>query len=205
MLCSLDKKNFKILIAIQIIIFSAWYSIGLSAPVLDDGYGIINFIMLYTLGAYYKRFLRESSLFQLSKSKLFLGYVLITTLTFILSYFINPFGYCFITNIISAILVFLFFCKVDLGQNKYINAISGVVFDVYFVHSDMYTSKLLFFQILKGKIVIGSMLMVPHLAFTIIAIYILGLCSFKIRNFIFSISINKILDNIPLINKNQMI
>ena len=40
-----ERRALTILLFIQILLFSIWYSIGYSAPVLDDGYGITNFIV----------------------------------------------------------------------------------------------------------------------------------------------------------------
>ena len=205
MLCTLDKKSFCILLTIQIMIFSVWYSVGLSSPVLDDGYGIINFIVLYTFGAYCRLFQKESRLLKISKSKLLLGYGICSATTFALSLFVYPFGYSFITNVVGSALLFCFFAKLEIGCNKKINTISEAVFDVYFIHSDMYTSNILIYELLQGKIVAGSMWMMPHLVFTIVAIYILGMLAFRIRNFMFAISVNRILDRIRLINKNQTI
>ena len=133
---SLSKQSFEILLAIQISIFSIWYSIGLSAPVLDDGYGIINFITLYMLGGYIKMYGRETKIYQLRRRVFLSAYIAMALLTFLLSYFTNPYGYAYITNVLGATACFILFAKWNMGQNRLINWISGSAFDVYFVHSD---------------------------------------------------------------------
>ncbi len=202
---NLENSSYKILLIIQLSIFSVWYSIGASSPILDDGYGIINFITLYMLGAYYKLFKDECLLLRVSKYRLLSGYIACTVITFILSIFIYPFGYAFTTNILAALFIFIFFLKWDLGYNSIINSMSTAAFDVYYVHSDMYTSRLLIYDLLKGNLFVDSIYMIPHLTFVIIVLYLLGMISHRLRNYLFSISINKWLDKIKLINTIKIV
>ena len=201
----LDKNSFRILLFVQLSIFCIWYSFGLSSPVLDNGYGITNFITLYLLGAYYNRFGSESFFLKLSKGKLIGGYVLSSLSTFILSYFINPFGYAFITIIISSVCIFCFFAKLDIGCNKRINAISAATFDVYFVHSDINTSRLFIYELLRGKFFVGSIWMIPHLIVVITILYLLGIITSKIRKSLFSVTVKGVLDRSKIINYEKVI
>lgn len=201
----IDKKSFRILLTIQIFLFSVWYSVGLSSPILDDGYGIINFITLYLIGAYYRLYGPETFLWKLNKKKLFVGYIACSIMTFVLSYFIYPFGYSFITNITAAVFIFLFFTKMRIRCNKKINVISEATFDVYFVHSDSYTSKLLIYELLQGKLFVGSVWIIPHLLISIVILYLFGMIMFKVRSFIFKKSIDKWLDGFSLLNSTREI
>lgn len=202
---NLDKKNFQILLTIQISIFSLWYSTGLNSPMLDDGYGIINFLTLYAIGAYLRIYGLETMLFKVNKVYFLIGYVCCTIITFALSIFIYPFGYAFITNILRSVFIFVYFLRIDIGANKIINSFSAAAFDVYFVHSDLYTSKLLIYELLEGKLIVGSVWMIPHMLFTVIVLYALGIILYKIRYYLFSKSINKWLDKIYFINKTNII
>lgn len=190
---SLDEKKFKILLIIQIAIFSIWYSFGLSAPLLDDGYGIINFITLYFLGAYLKK--NNSYFFYKRKFYFFRKFIVFTILTFMLSYFINPFGYAFITNIIGAVSIFIFFIKINIGNKKVINYLASVSFDVYFIHSDKNLGKILIYNILCGYLFVDSPTMIIHLIFIIPIIWGLGIIFSIIRknivNFIFYKFVNR--------------
>lgn len=201
----IDQRSFQILLVIQVAIFSLWYSIGLSSPVLDDGYGIINFITLYLLGAYYRLFGEKTFLLKLGKYKLGIAYILCSLLTFGLSYFIYPFGYAFITNIIGSVLAFGFFIKIGMGYRKRINMLSAAAFDVYFVHSDIYTSRLLIYELLQGKLFVGSIWMIPHLIFVSAIVYLFGFFMYKLRRLLFSITIDKALNHSKLVNYNRII
>ena len=97
----LNHKQYRLLLLLQIVVFCLWYSLGLSAPILDDGYGIINFITLYMIGGYI-RYYGEDKLFVWNQSKYLVVFFVCVATTFLLSYFINPYGYAFITNIIGS-------------------------------------------------------------------------------------------------------
>lgn len=200
---SLNKSNFRILLIIQISIFSVWYSIGFSAPLLDDGYGIINYITLYLIGAYLRLFVFEKIKCQRRiKWKYLSIYILVSILTFVLSYFTNPFGYAFITNIIAAMAIFVFFCSIDIGSKRVINKIGNSAFDVYFIHSDINTSNLLIGKLLKGHLFINSPLMAVHMIFTVVIIWMIGYFACILRTKFFKVSIEKILDKIPILKRS---
>lgn len=207
---NISKKSFQALLSVQLTFFCVWYSVGqctpvfsinLSAPILDNGYGIINFISLYLLGAYFRLYLSESIIYKLSRIKLLLGYIVCCALNFLASYFINPFGYCFVTNILSSVFIFLLFEKTNLGYNKPINLFGAAAFDVYFIHGDSYTSRLLVQNLFQGKLFIGTLMIIP-LLISITAFYLLGIVMYKLRSFIFEKSIDKLLNRCSVINAN---
>ena len=198
---SLNRNSYRVLILIQLSIFSVWYSIGLSAPLLDDGYGIINFITLYMLGAYLRLYGKDMLLCRLQKWKLLILFVGLAFLTFSISYFTNPYGYAFITNILGAAVLFILFMKWNIGEIKIINKISSATFDVYFVHSDKNTSFLLIYELLGAKLVSDTPWMTFHILFVILIIWGLGFCAYQIRKNLFRISVDKILDKLKFVNK----
>ena len=198
---SLNKKKYELLIIIQVMVFSVWYSLGLSAPLLDDGYGIINFITLYTIGGYIYFYGKEFSFYKLKSHMLLFAYLLTTLLTFIFSYFTNPFGYAFITNILASVFIFLAFVKYNMREIKIINEISKATFDVYFVHSDKNTSIMLIYNLLGAKYVMDSPWMLVHIILVIVAIWLLGLVTYYIRENIFSVTVNEWIDRFNFLKK----
>lgn len=128
-------------------------------------------------------------------------YVMCAVVTFVLSYFINPYGYAFITNIIGASAIFLFFLKWDLGTKTFINKVSEATFDVCFVHSDFNISYLLFFELLGAKYIVDTPWMIPHMIIVIPVVWIVGCVAFKIRKYVFQISIDCWLDKVTDINR----
>ncbi len=52
----LNKREFKILLILMLLFFSIGASFLPNPPVKDNGYGIITFVLLYSIGAYIKKF-----------------------------------------------------------------------------------------------------------------------------------------------------
>ena len=205
LLNALTSEQYRLLLKIQLSVFCFWYSFGLSAPILDDGYGIINFLTLYMLGAYIQLWGARSKWLNLHKSYYGLIFVCCALLTFALSYFINPYGYAFITNIVGSLAAFLFFLKWDIGHRERINQISAATFDVYFVHSDFNTSRLLIFQLLGAKYVADTPWMIPHVVFVIFTMWLLGFAAHRLREMLFSVSVDRWLNKVRWIAESREI
>lgn len=200
-LISISKKAFESLLVIQILLFSVWYSVGLSAPLLDDGYGIINFITLYMLGSYLR--LYENSIRWISKSAWIGGMIYLGcgVITFCAGLFVNSFGYAFVTNIVGSVVLFVTFLHMDFGSNKIINQISSYAFDVYFVHSDVNSSKLLFQTVFKSNMIENSIIVIPHLLIILPLIYLLGITAGWLRRRIWEKSVGKWLNYSVFVNQ----
>lgn len=196
LLNSLTRDQYRLLLIVQLALFCVWYSLGFSAPILDDGYGIINFLTLYMLGAYVRLYGEACKWLSLRKRWYVLLFIACALATFVLSYFINPYGYAFITNIVGAMAAFLFFLKWDLGSNKVINQISAASFDVYFVHSDFNTSRLLIYHLLGAKYVADTPWMLLHMLLVILAMWMLGFITHTLRKRLFAITVDRWLDRI---------
>ena len=195
----LSKRNYLILLAVQLTFFSLWYSVGLSAPLLDNGYGIINFVTLYMIGGYIRLYGSTTKLLRRSKWQYALIYLVSVFATFCLSYFIYPFGYAFITVIIASVAAFLFFLKWDIGTHKAINFLGASAFDVYFVHGDANTARLLIFELLGAKYVTDSPWMLLHLPIVILAMYLLGIVAYYIRIWLFKYTVDPVIRKIPFL------
>lgn len=178
LLVNLNKKTYKKLLLILIIVFSIYDSVMINKIVNDGGYGIINFIVLYTIGGYIKLH------FNNTKSLLFWcgGYIFFSTLTFI-SLFIpiinnNSWNYYFITNILSAVCLFNGFITLKF-KSKIINNIATNVFGVFIFHLNPYLlSKE--YEIAKTSLFWNSNFMIIHFMITCIGIFIVCLILDKV-------------------------
>ena len=124
-----------------------------------------------------------------------------SAITFCMGLFENSFGYAFITNIVGSVALFVIFLQMDFGSNKTINRISSYVFDVYFVHSDTNTSKLLFQNVLKSSSIGNNILVLPHLLVTLPLIYLLGIVAGWLRKRIWKKSVGKWLNYSEFVNQ----
>jgi hypothetical protein len=168
--------------------------------VLDNGYGILNFITLYLLGGYIR--LHGAELERYTGWQYALVYIGCSLTTFVLSYFTNPFGYAFVTNILGATAIFLCFLKWDLGVRPAINRVSAATFDVYFVHSDFNTSYLLFSGLLGARFVADTPWMIPHLLLVIPVVWVMGYAAYLLRIRLFARTVDRLLDRSALLNKS---
>ncbi len=199
LLLRLKREHYRLLLAIQLGLFCVWYSVGLSAPVLDDGYGILNFITLYLLGGYIR--LHGTDFCRICGRFCAIVYALCALATFALSCFINPFGYSFVTNIVGSTALFLCFLKWDLGVRPKVNRISAAAFDVYFVHSDFNTSYLLFSGLLGARFVADTPWVIVHLLLVIPVVWLLGYGTCMLRTRMFSRTVDRLLDRCALLNQ----
>lgn len=99
----------------------------------DAGYTIINFMLLYLIGAYISRY------YESKKSFLFYFelYLISAVLIFIMSLFTETaWNYSNILVIVESIALVLAFQKLNLGSIKWINAISKTTFGIYLIHTN---------------------------------------------------------------------
>lgn len=192
----LSMESYRRLLLIQLFLFSLWYSIGFSPPLADDGYGIINFITLYIIGGYIRRFGCECEIITKIKStNAFVYFCVCVFLTAFASWFINPFGYAFITNILGASLLFLAVIKMRNHYYWSVNLLANYAFDVYFVHT------YLFPYLGVGKIT-GGVWLFPHLILIACSCYLVGFFCGCLRKAIMKRTVNKLFDRFYILNKD---
>nr|WP_295677046.1 acyltransferase family protein [uncultured Intestinibacter sp.] len=196
-LITLSKKSFQILIIILMIFFSIWPSFVPYPPVDDFGYGIINFIVLYVIGAYIKLHFKNNKNIVID----LIIYIICIISTYLFSLYYGPsWGYNFITNICGSIILFIIFSKLKIKSYK-INYIASFVFGIYIVHCDFQTQDLVFNKLLKCKLYSNSQFLIPHMLFSIIILFIISLIIDIIRKQIFRKTIDPLTSNIKVLNK----
>ena len=195
-LSDISIQGYRRILIVQVLLFSVWYSIGLDSPVLDNGYGIINFITLYIIGGYIGRFAEECQCLVKCTFKIgCAGYLLCAALTAVASVFINPFGYAFITNILAAVCIMIAAVKREKWQNKAVNLFASHAFDVFFVHGKW------LFILLGIERVLGSPLVVLHILLALVCSYLFGTVCGIVRAAVFTFTIDKVLDRVQCINR----
>lgn len=155
---SISKNNFKSVLIIGFFIIYVWHTLSFilnfSRPIDDAGYGIPNFIYLYLLGRYIKL---HSNIYAI-KQNFLLWYFIIGILLFIfqLTYsiilgfsFTALFSYNTIFVFLGSVALFLFFTKLNIGYNVFINKWAKYCLAVYVIHThaDFFTKLCDFLQI----------------------------------------------------------
>jgi hypothetical protein len=167
LLCSLTKKSYAALIIIQLLIFSVWPSFFPSAPILDGGYGLTNFITVYMIVGYYKL---HGTPFK--KWVLLGSFIVSVTAIFLFAIFKeNAWAYCFIFNIIASVSLFLFVTKCKDRSCKVINVIASTTFGVYLIHSDVYLTNFIWQTCFQCEKFYGSTYYIFHMLLTVVSLF----------------------------------
>lgn len=165
------------------------------------GYSIINFSAMYILGAYLKR--KHITNDSVKHSVLFFLSALILTIWAIINDKIgfgterSAWEYCNPINAFMAIEIFKWFQKIQVGYKMYINRLAEASFTVYLIHGRL----LRYFDI--PKYVKGNpLIMLGHIAVTVICIYLGGVVVYYIYNKLFSPIYVKIYKMCPGLTRN---
>lgn len=204
---NLSQKNFKRLIYICIFFFSIWTSIIVPENIIntmqfvqDGGYGIINFIMLYFIGAYIRLYKDNM---KVNKLLIFLLYIILVFIDEKISTkYAQPFSYNFIINIVNTIIMFLIFKDLNIKKGRnLITTISSTTLAIYIIHENGYISKRIFVEIFKTPQFYYSNLLIPHMLGTVFAITTVCAIIELIRKRIFKKTVDKLLDKSKHLNK----
>ncbi|MCH5166338.1 MAG: acyltransferase family protein [Erysipelotrichales bacterium] len=194
---SLNKKDILKLLGIMILFFSIWPTLITNTTVKDDGYGIINFIILYLVGAYIKKYKNDYN----KKISMCMIYICMTIITTIFSYYSpKAWSYNSIFNMISSISLFLFFKSIKIKNSRAISYFAQFSLGIYIIHENQFIVKYLYQDIFKTPMFYGSNLFLPHIIFTALGIFSLCLIIEIIRKFIFKYTIDRIIDKTKICN-----
>ena len=194
LLNNLNKKQYMNLILIFFIFFSLWPSFINDLTVKDSGYGIINFILLYMLAGYQKRYKQES------KKIYYVYYILCVMMTFLFSLITSrAFHYNFVFNILSSLFLFKIFLKFNF-KNKFIYKLSKHSFSIYIIHLQPLLVPVFFNKIFRCQDYYNSNFFILHLIITVIGIYFICLIIDLLKEKLLDNIINKILKKIKILN-----
>jgi len=179
---SLTKKQFEILLIINIIFFYIWPTFFTTTTIKDGGYGIINFVNLYMIGAYIKIH-RDNNI---SKKLSIIVYLICTTITTIHSFSeAVAWNYNTITNLIGSIAIFELFKSMKMKNNKFINKLSTYTFSTYIIHENAFLATILYRKIFSSNEYWNSNWMFFNLVISVIGIYVICIALEFIRRLIF--------------------
>lgn len=152
---SLDKRNYKKLLMILLFFFSIWCTVidcyqRISGRTLTDvytisadgngrGFTLVNFVLLYLIGGYIKKF--GIDFFKKRSVSLLVG-ILCSVINCMICLFLPELwgtngilGYEMIFVIIQAVALFDFFTKINIGSIKIINFLARTSFGVFLLHT----------------------------------------------------------------------
>lgn len=192
---NISQKQLGILIIILLLFFSIWPTFYTNIPVRDSGYGIINFVTLYLIGAYIKLYCDEIKFFKFS---IFI-YLWTTVMTTIISMNSgNAFAYNSIFNIVGAIAFFEIFKSLKIKNNKLINKLATFTFSTYIIHENQFIVKELYTKLFRCDEYYQSNYFIINLIISTIGIYIICVIIEWCRRKLMEKLIDSKIDNIKL-------
>ncbi len=190
---SITKKQYTILLVVLIMFFYIWPTFWTKTTVKDGGYGIINFIILYLIGAYIRLYYNNFN--SLSKSiSVYIGCTIVTTIFSLVAS--RAWQYNSIFNLISAIALFEIFKSIDIKHSKFINKLATYTFSTYIIHENALIVSTLYRDIFKTKYYWNSKFLIIHLIISAIGIYVLCVFIEFIRRLIMKKYIDSFIEKI---------
>ena len=186
---NLSRRQFRDLVLIVFFLFSAyptmvdifikltgenWNALSsISMYGSQRGYTVVNFILMYVLGAFVR--FEEDTISRWSGKSLaavqFLCVLTISVWAIAEKENIVAWEYCNPLVILSAVVYFLLFLKWDISHNRVINRLAEGTFSVFLMHT-------FFFPYLKIPRFVNAhpLIMCIHLAFSVCVVYLLCWC-----------------------------
>jgi len=166
---SLTQKQFKNLLIINALVFYLWHTFFSKTTVADSGYGIINFVNFYFVGAYIKLYCKN-----LSCKKSLIVYFASTTFTIAYSFVAGrAWAYTTIFNLISSISLFTFFLNLKVKENKVVGFLSSYSLSCYIIHENSLLSLILFRSIFHTHDYWNNPWMIVNLVVSVVGIFMI--------------------------------
>lgn len=202
----LEKRKYQLFLGVSFLLFSVYPSFIPSPPVTDYGYGIINFIFLYSIGGYLRKHYKAEK----TKGFYLVGYFICALITSGFAIGMENllggglsivWGYNFVFNILGSVFLFLYFSKLEI-QSKVINYVAKFTLGVYFVHTYPITYDFLYGQLLKTHEFWYSSLFILHVVFSVLLVYFTATIIDIGRQYLFD-KVGQVIN--PIINKNKSV
>ncbi len=143
-LVRLSKRNYQILLAVLLLLFSIWPSFLPNPPIDDYGYSCVHFIHLYVIAGYLKLHLTKTH----KPAVYFMGYLI--SVIFIFGSSILGIGIAYAYNytfvITAAVSLFLFFRSLTI-QSSAINTLATGAFDAFVIHTTGFFAELIYLRL----------------------------------------------------------
>lgn len=166
----LNKKQYNCLLIICFIFFYIWPTFYLKTPVNDNGYGIINFVVLYSIGAYIHKYY-DNNIKIYKPISIYLICSIITTYMSCCTK-IDAYAYNQVFNLIGAISLFLVFKNINIKDSKVINKLSTYVLCTYIIHENALFRVILYREIFLTPKFYHRKLMVVNMFYTTLGIFV---------------------------------
>lgn len=174
LITNLNKNTHLLLTCIWLMIFSVWSSFFPSPPLTDNGYGITNFVTLYLISSYIRKYV------QLLKDKrsvliaflVFTVSVLLITISSFSVFKGRAWDYCYLFNITASTAIFYAFLNLPETNNAKINTVAALTYGVYISHSYLHFRNLIYHELMHTERFLDSPYLFAHFLICILLQFI---------------------------------
>ena len=179
---NINKNSYKWLLGIGLFFFYIWPSFYTKVTLNDGGYEIVNFVYLYLIGAYIRKYHQNDK----SIIKSLLVYLLCALIVTVFSFkFGRAWDYCFVFNLVGSIALFELFRSINIKHSKLINQLATYTFAVYLIDVNEFFNKFLYRTLFHSNHYWNSNGMILNLIISVIGIYIICIILEFLRRLIF--------------------
>ena len=196
---TIDKKSFRTLLCIQLLLFSIWPSFLPNPPFDDYGYSFIHFITIYMIAAYMRLYVDRYP----AKWLCICGYL--ASFAIVLLTKVMNWGYEWAYNypfvIAEALFLFMYFKQISL-KSSLTNRLASCAFGVYLIHTNSYFSSIGYDFLFHGSTAANGpvWLFVITVPACSLFFYFFGFVLESTRKLLFQFTVDPLCDRIPLIN-----
>lgn len=193
LLDNLNRKQIQIFLSINILFFYFWPTFINKVSVNDSGYGITNFVTLYIIGFY----IRKYGSFVKRKSLNIIIYLLSSFITAVIGFlFGRGYAYNSIFVLIACVEFFEFFKSIHLSTNNFINYLATFTFAIYLIDVNGPFTIFLYRKLFKTPKFWNSNFLIVHIIITVLGIYIICVVIEALRRLIFKPLFDTILNKV---------
>ncbi len=196
---STNQKQHRTLLIILLISFSIWPTFLSDITIKDFGYGIVQFIMMYLIGAYIHKYNKNNT-----NIWVYIGIYLITvaisTVNAIKPIYKGTFAYNTIFNVIGSVSLFLAFSKLKLNS-RLINNIAKHLLGIYIFHVNVFLNTYIWRSICHSAKYYTSKSFVLHMAISVLGVFLVCLIVDILREKLFKYTVDKFTSKIKICDK----
>lgn len=198
---NISKKSYQRLLIILLFFFSIWPTLLTDVTLKDNGYGMVNFVCIYLIGAYIR--LYENDV-KKHKNKFYIFGTISLAITTILSFVsYRAWNYCSIFVILQSVALFLYFKKLKIRSSHMLTRIASFSLGIYIIHENHLICKWIYQDLFNCKTYIGTWLYLPNIVFTVLGIFIICSIIDYGREILFKHTVDKILLHSTIINRSD--
>lgn len=205
LISNLNKNTHILLGGIWLIVFSVWPSFFPSPPLADQGYGITNFVTLYLISSYIRKYVQlpKDRKNVLAALLVFAASVLLITASCFTILKNRAWWYCYLFNIIASTAVFYAFLNLPETSNAGINTVAGLTLGVYISHSFLHFQNLIYHKLMQIDRFSDSPYLFTHFLICILLQFIVFAAIEYLRQLIWKPTIGKWLANSKALQAEQ--